>query len=132
MGVRHTRLRNRAGGGDAAMIPRKLAYRIWADSLTGRAVALRTLTDDHTIERARERGGTAAVENARYSIHARREAARQYERFARRIGGWIGDRAKCHGADLEPEFVLWLIAYLYRDGRALPELRRWTDRHGRS
>ena len=97
------------------MIPRKLAYRIWSDCLAGRAASLHALAD-HGAGRA-----TAAW----------RAAAEDLAAAAHQIGGWSGDKHRCHGADVEPEVIAWLCAFIAGDTRAPSELARlcpgWTE-----
>jgi hypothetical protein len=106
------------------MIPRKLAYRIWSDCLTGRAASLRTLAADRAVRAARQRGGEEAADRARRAVHSRRAAALDLDRAARTIGGWIGDQDRCRGADVTPELVAWVCAFVAGDTRAPAELAR--------
>jgi hypothetical protein len=112
------------GGSIHPMIPRELAYRIWSDCLSGRAASLGSLSGEGAVRAARRRGGEEAAEGARRAIHARLAAAEDLDRAARTIGGWIGDKDRCRGADVPPELVAWVCAFIAGDTRAPAELAR--------
>lgn len=88
------------------MIPRRLAYRIWAACLGSRSRRLRSLADDAHPDRRRGRRGDPAKGRARAETAARLLAD------ADTLAGWIAGGGP-PGGDLDPAVVGLVAAYLH-------------------
>lgn len=99
------------------MIPRRLAYRIWAAGLGSQVRRLRSLADDAAPDRRRGRHGDPA------RARGRRERADRLVAAADVLAAWIGGSGP-PGGDLDPAIVGLVAAYIHGHTEAAAELRR--------
>ena len=113
------------------MIPRRLAYRIWAACLGSQARRLRSLAGGGAAADARRRRGPGAAREAMAKSDARLEWAARLEREADTLAGWIA-RGGPPGGDLDPAIVGLVAAYLHQHAESVAALLRRAAARGRS
>ena len=106
------------------MIPRRVAYRIWAASLSSQARRLRDLAKGRGADR--RRGRVPVLQLA----EGLRIKAKQLAAAAEVLASWIGGGGP-PGGDLDPAIVVMVATYLSGRAEVIPELIARCGRSGR-